>query len=238
VSGPTGLTCARASDCRGGRYRVSRRFARRADLGWAKGAYRAGIKVRLRSDERLEAPWSPAEIEWTGRDAIAIGNQLADLVLARIQNGIARAAPATTRSWPRARPPKRPCAPSNGRSATPSSRACRPAPRGPRPARRAREGSRGTTLSPARPAHTPGTGSSDKPLPDLATTLRPEPAAQRLALPMPGAGPGIPRSLPPCRRRRRRSRWSARSGARTNDLDLRRDGGHTRPPGRPGAKDP
>ena len=31
----------------------------------------------------------------------------------------------------------------------------------------AREGSRGTTLSPARPAHTPGTGSSAKPLPDL-----------------------------------------------------------------------
>jgi transposase len=30
----------------------------------------------------------------------------------------------------------------------------------------AREGNRGTTLSPARPAHTPGAGSSDKPLPD------------------------------------------------------------------------
>ena len=33
-------------------------------------------------------------------------------------------------------------------------------------ARRAREGNRGTTLSPARPAHTPNTGSSAKPLPD------------------------------------------------------------------------
>ena len=33
-------------------------------------------------------------------------------------------------------------------------------------ARRAREGNRGTTLKPARPAHTPNTGSSDKPLPD------------------------------------------------------------------------
>ena len=32
--------------------------------------------------------------------------------------------------------------------------------------RRAREGTRGTTLSPARPAHTPNTGSSAKPLPD------------------------------------------------------------------------
>ena len=31
---------------------------------------------------------------------------------------------------------------------------------------RAREGNRGTALSPARPAHTPGAGSSDKPLPD------------------------------------------------------------------------
>ncbi len=32
----------------------------------------------------------------------------------------------------------------------------------------AREGNRGTTLTPARPAHTPITGSSDKPLPGLA----------------------------------------------------------------------
>jgi hypothetical protein len=51
-------------------------------------------------------------------------------------------------------------------------------PAGRRPARRspspgAREGSRGTTLSPARPARTPGAGSSDKPLPDPVTTLRP-----------------------------------------------------------------
>jgi transposase len=38
---------------------------------------------------------------------------------------------------------------------------------------KAREGSRGTTLLPARPARTPGTGSSDKPLPGPVTTLRP-----------------------------------------------------------------
>ena len=38
---------------------------------------------------------------------------------------------------------------------------------GQRPARTAREGNRGTTLTPARPAHTPNAGSSDKPLPDL-----------------------------------------------------------------------
>ena len=42
-----------------------------------------------------------------------------------------------------------------------------------RPARRAREGNRGTTLSPAQPAYTPNTGSSAKPLPDLGTTIRP-----------------------------------------------------------------
>jgi hypothetical protein len=51
------------------------------------------------------------------------------------------------------------------------------------------------------------------------------------------AGMAIPRSLPPCRRRRRRSRWSARSAARTNDLEARRDDGHTRPRGRPAVKD-
>jgi transposase len=44
---------------------------------------------------------------------------------------------------------------------------------GQRPARRAREGNRGTALTPARPAHTPNAGSSDKPLPDPGTTIRP-----------------------------------------------------------------
>ena len=99
-----------------------------------------------------------------------------------------------------------------------------------RPAARAgtREGNRGTALSPARPACTPGTGSSGKPLPGPAPTLRPRPPA--------GAELAIPRSLPHCRRRSRRSRWSARSVARTNDLEVRRDDGHTRPRGRPPAK--
>src|SRR5262249_41902238 len=45
------------------------------------------------------------------------------------------------------------------------------------------------TLHPGRPAHTPHTGTSDKPLPGPATTLRPQPAAR--------AGLAIPRSLPP-----------------------------------------
>ena len=98
---------------------------------------------------------------------------------------------------------------------------------------RAREGNRGTTLAPAWPACTPRAGSSGKPLPGLATTLRPQPAAQH-----PGAELAIPRSLPPCRRRSRGSRWSARSAARTNDLEARRDDGHNRPRGRPPTKIP
>src|SRR5260370_14153786 len=98
---------------------------------------------------------------------------------------------------------------------------------------RAREGNRGTTLAPARPACTPRAGSSGKPLRGLPTTLGPQPAAQH-----PGAELAIPRSLPSCRRRSRGSRRSARSAARTNDLEARRDDGHNRPRGRPPAKIP
>ena len=43
--------------------------------------------------------------------------------------------------------------------------ACKPTPERGQP-RRAREGNRGTTLQPARPAHTPHASSSDQPLPD------------------------------------------------------------------------
>ena len=85
--------------------------------------------------------------------------------------------------------PKRPCAPSSDASATPSSPASRPTPAGPpQPGLRAREGTRGTTLSPARPAHTPDTSSSAKPLPDppppygpgqRPSGRRPPPAPQR-----------------------------------------------------------
>jgi transposase len=53
---------------------------------------------------------------------------------------------------------------------------------GQRSARTAREGNGGTTLTPARPAHTPNAGSSDKPLPDLGTTIRP---GTRAATPTP-----------------------------------------------------
>jgi transposase len=49
--------------------------------------------------------------------------------------------------------------------------------------REAREGNRGTALSPAWPDRTPETGSSDKPLPDPATTLRPPPARSSRTVP-------------------------------------------------------
>jgi transposase len=53
------------------------------------------------------------------------------------------------------------------------------------PARTAREGNRVTTLTPARPAHTPNAGSSDKPLPDLGTTIRPGTTAATPSPPKP-----------------------------------------------------
>jgi len=72
------------------------------------------------------------------------------------------------------KPAKKRCARWNARSATPSTPACRPMPGAPQPRQgRAREGNRGTTLPPGRPARTPSTGASDKPLPGLPPTLRP-----------------------------------------------------------------
>jgi transposase len=56
----------------------------------------------------------------------------------------------------------------------------------PQPEFRAREGSRGTTLSPARPDCTPRTGSSAKPLPDL---LPPYDPGQKPAAPRPPLSP-------------------------------------------------
>ena len=47
---------------------------------------------------------------------------------------------------------------------------------------RAREGNRGTTLHPARPAHTPNASSSDKPLPDLAPPYGPAPLQAHLTV--------------------------------------------------------
>src|SRR5260370_599351 len=85
------------------------------------------------------------------------------------------AARIPTRSWPgENRTRKRSGAPS-ARSATPSSPASRPTPARQPPALRAREGNRGTALHPARPAHTPHAGSSDKPLPDQAPRYGPPP---------------------------------------------------------------
>jgi transposase len=64
------------------------------------------------------------------------------------------------RNWLRGRPARKRSAPSSGASAMPFSPASGLTPSGPQPARRAREGTWGTTLSPARPAHTPHADSS------------------------------------------------------------------------------
>ena len=80
------------------------------------------------------------------------------------------------RRSPRARRTRRRCGPSSAGSATRSTRRWWPTPGRPQPpAPRAREGNRGTTLSPGRPAHTPHTGSSDKPLPGLPPPYGPAP---------------------------------------------------------------
>src|SRR5262249_2980106 len=79
----------------------------------------------------------------------------------------APAAPTSTARSQKARPARKPSARSSASSVTPSTPGSRPAPPAPGPPKlTVREGNRGTALSPARPAHTPGTGSSDKPLPD------------------------------------------------------------------------
>ncbi|MGI8447861.1 MAG: transposase [Streptosporangiaceae bacterium] len=65
--------------------------------------------------------------------------------------------------------------------------ASRPMPARPRPpGQRAREGNRGTTLTPARPAHTPNASSSDKPLPDLPPPYGPA-IRTRTTPPKPGS---------------------------------------------------
>src|SRR6185437_14873769 len=77
------------------------------------------------------------------------------------------AGPTSTARSPRARQARKRSARSSARSATSSTPGYRPTlPTAHRPKLRAREGNRGTALSPARPARTPGAGSSDKPLPD------------------------------------------------------------------------
>jgi transposase len=101
--------------------------------------------------------------------------------------------PTTTVRSPRARPAKRHSGPSSGGSATPSSPASRPTPGESerRPGPRAREGNRGTTLSPARPDCTPSTGSSAKPLPDPNPHYDPGP------IPRPPRPTRAPKERPP-----------------------------------------
>ena len=73
------------------------------------------------------------------------------VAITQIRTGTPRAAPTTTRNWPRARPRKKRCARSSARSAMPSSPACKKTPGARQPPRpRAREGNRGTTLHPGR----------------------------------------------------------------------------------------
>ena len=115
--------------------------------------------------------------------------------------------------------------------------ACLQAPGGPQHARGTREGRKGTTLSPARPDCTPGTGSSDKPLPGPVTTLRPQPATQRQTLLVPGAELAIPRSLPPCRQAQPQGPGGAPAAQRGQRPGGAADDGQTRPRGRPGVKD-
>ena len=77
--------------------------------------------------------------------------------------------------------PKEACAPSNGAPATPSTGGGALMPAAP-PSdlrrSRAREGKRGTALTPARPAHTPDAGSSAQPLSDLSPPYAPAPVTQ------------------------------------------------------------
>jgi hypothetical protein len=72
-------------------------------------------------------------------------------------------APTTNARRPTARHPWKPCAASNDACPTSSTSRCSTTHSA---QERAREGNRATTLTPARPAHNPNTGSSDKPLRD------------------------------------------------------------------------
>jgi len=125
----------------------------------------------------------PAAAKSTGSRGAATGGSTTSSPWPRSPRSVtatATDAPATSASWPRARPPKRRSGPLNAGSATLSSPNSKQTPARLRRTRAegAREGNRGTTPSPARPAHTPSTGSSAKPLPDPATTLRPQPSCR------------------------------------------------------------
>jgi transposase len=72
----------------------------------------------------------------------------------------------------------------------------------------AREGNRGATLSPGRPAHTPNTGTSDKPLPDLRPAY--ELAGPTPAMPPPEHQCKRPREPLDNGRNKEDSIWSAR----------------------------
>jgi hypothetical protein len=116
---------------------------------------------------------------------------------------------------------KRHSGPSSDESAMPSAAASRPTHGALLPGRlqRAREGNRGTTLSPARPACTPGTGSSAKPLPDPNPPYDPLPRASGPSHRNELQGtPGRPLDTKRLRYGRQRSRQRGRlRSARTGD---------------------
>src|ERR671910_1240674 len=123
-------------------------------------------------------------------------------------------APATTTARsPTARPPKKRCAPSSAASVTRSGPPWSPTPGAPPPqpgrhrTRRAREGNRGTTLSPARPAHTPRHRLFGQATPEPDRRLRP---------------PSLARDA--CRRRRRREPEEPLDKQRGLDLARLADG--------------
>ena len=101
--------------------------------------------------------------------------------------------------------------------------ACRPTPGESqrRPGPRAREGNRGTTLSPARPAHTPSTGSSAKPLPDPNPHYDPGP----IPPPRPPR-PSTPRkeSPPEPRDTKKAARYARKRPLRSGSLEARLTG--------------
>jgi transposase len=92
---------------------------------------------------------------------------------ARSATATTPAASSMTARSPKARPPKKPSAPSNDASATPSTAVYATTPeQPPRQPTRVREGNRGTTLTPARPAHTPQHRLFGQATPEPRPTLR------------------------------------------------------------------
>jgi hypothetical protein len=138
----------------------------------------AGIGV-LRDREALFGPVASAPTAWRLLDRIG-----------RAWGGCGRRGPRPGNGPGRRGRPRRAARScgsiSTPRSASPTARSRTQPPPGrrrsgspPQRPRRTREGNRGTTLTPARPARTPNTGSSDKPLPGLRPAYEPRQRSRR-----------------------------------------------------------